>query len=361
MSVKLPDKLLNMQPYDPTEDKYPIKLDANESCFSLPEPMRQELAGRLAQISFHRYPDPASRELMERAADYFGVQPEQVAAGCGSDELISIITNSFCQKGQKVMNLSPDFSMYRFYADLAELGACQEEKDADYLIAPEEIIAAVRRENPQMLIFSNPCNPAGHGLTREQVRQVVEALPDTLIVLDEAYMDFWDQSLLPQAVAHPNVLVLKTLSKACGMAAIRLGFAIGCAELIGEINKSRSPFNINTMTQVAGAYLLEQKEYLERITRQLIEQKKKLEHLLRPLADKYPALYRVKPSCTNFALLGTDEAEMVYQKLLQRGICVRCFAKLGLLRISTGTDEENQACAQALDEIGEEWTCGRQQ
>lgn len=361
MSIRLPDKLIQMQPYDPTENKYPIKLDANESCFSLPESMRQELARRLVEIEFHRYPDPASRVLMEKAADFFGVQPDNLAAGCGSDELISIITNSFCQKGQRVMNLTPDFSMYRFYADLAELETCQAEKDAEYGITPEQIIAAARQEQPQILIFSNPCNPAGCGLTRGQVQQVVEALPDTLIVLDEAYMDFWDQSLLPQSVQYPNVLVLKTLSKACGMAAIRLGFAIGCAELIEQINKSRSPFNINVLTQTVGAYLLEQKEYLADITRKMIGQKDQLETLLRPLAETYPGLYAVKPSCTNFALLRTGEAEMVYQKLLERGICVRCFDRFGFLRITAGNDQENQACVQALKEIGEEWKCGRQQ
>jgi len=352
MSFNIPQKTLELTPYDPTEAKYKVKLDANESPLSLPQAILSRAMERIAQMDINRYPDPAFKTLRSLAAKEFGVADGCITAGNGSDELISVVLNAFCGRGDKVMVLKPDFSMYAFYAEIYELVVADAMKPDGFGICVDEIIAAVRRAQPQVLIFSNPCNPAGQGLARGDVLRLIEALPDTLIIVDEAYMDFWDQSTLPDITAYKNALVLRTMSKAYGMAGIRLGFAIAHPFLIQQIDKVRSPFNVNTLTQVVAEEALrdttwarERIEYIKECTRQLGSS-------LKQLSLRWPGL-KIIDTNTNFCILKCDKYAIIYNELLKKDICVRCFKAYGFLRITAGSSEENAALIAALEEIME--------
>ncbi len=163
-------------------------------------------------------------------------------------------------------------------------------------------------------------------------------------------MDFWNQSILDCSCMFENVLVLKTLSKAYGCAAIRMGFAIGDTTLIEQLNKTRSPYNINSVSQMAAICVLEDTAWAKQQTAEIIERKNELEDAMCELAEKY-GVFRVQPTHTNFVVLRTEQCEKLYEALLERSICVRCFAKYDMLRITTGDDMENSILIEELESI----------
>lgn len=348
--ITLPEKLSSMTPYDPSEDVYQIKLDANESYFSLPEELRDAIAASIDTVDFNRYPDPSVLDVRRLAGHEFHVAPDNIVVGNGSDELISLIMNTFAPRGGKVMVLSPDFSMYQFYAEVAELTVVNLLKDGEFMLTEQEVIARAQEEKPDILIFSNPCNPGGQGFTHGETVRICDALQDTLVVVDEAYMDFWDQSILDCSTALENVLVMKTLSKAFGCAALRCGFVIAYKELIDQLNKTRSPYNINTLTQLAACIVLEDTSWQKEQCREIVARKNELEQACTKLAEETGA-FTVLPTHTNFVVLRTDKCTEIFEELKNRSICIRCFPKYQMLRITTGSKEENAALMTELADI----------
>ena len=348
--ITLPEKLSSMTPYDPCEDIYQIKLDANESYFSLPEELRDAIATGIDTIDFNRYPDPAVTDLRRLAGREFRIAPGNIVVGNGSDELISLIMNTFAPRGGKVMVLSPDFSMYQFYAEVAELEVINMLKDGEFMLTEEDVIKRAQMEKPNILIFSNPCNPAGQGFAHAETVRICNALEDTLVVVDEAYMDFWDQSILDVSTMLENVLVMKTLSKAFGCAALRCGFVIGYADLIDQLNKTRSPYNINSITQMAACIVLEDTSWQKAQCAEIVARKNELEAACTELEQQY-GVFTVLPTHTNFAVLRTEKCTEIFEELKKRSICVRCFPKYDMLRITTGSAEENAALLQELTDI----------
>jgi len=344
----IPQKLMDLAPYDPTEGMPEVKLDANESFLTLPEEIMNKVLKVVSDVMFNRYPDPGAYELCCAAADYFDVKPEQVVAGNGSDELISVIVNSFFEKGSKILVTKPDFSMYKFYAEMAEIDVVSIDK-RDRLLVPEEVISVAKKENVSAVFFSNPCNPTGCGITREQVLLIASELPDVLIVADEAYMDFWNQSILGDISNLKNVIVLRTCSKAFGLAGLRLGFAIGCVELIDLIRKAKSPFNVNSVTQAAACVVLKEKDYLKKAIDDIISSREALQKKLSVLAANMPGKLKVLQSSANFVLVETVYADAVFEDLSNRDIKVRKFP--GLLRITAGSNEENEKLIAAMADI----------
>lgn len=348
--ITLPEKLSSMTPYDPCEDIYQIKLDANESYFSLPEDLRDAIAASIDTIDFNRYPDPAVTDLRRLAGREFRIAPNNIVVGNGSDELISLIMNTFAPRGGKVMVLSPDFSMYQFYAEVAELEVINMFKDGEFMLTEEDVIKRAQAEKPDILIFSNPCNPAGQGFTHAETIRICNALEDTLVVVDEAYMDFWDQSILDVSTALENVLVMRTLSKAFGCAALRCGFVIGYADLTDQLNKTRSPYNINSITQMAACIVLEDTSWKKEQCAAIVARKNELEQACTEL-EKQCGVFTVLPTHTNFVVLRTEKCSEIFEELKKHSICVRCFPKYDMLRITTGSKEENAALLDALKEI----------
>lgn len=348
--ITFPEKLSSMVPYDPSEDEYQIKLDANESFYDMPSELREAISDAVQFTAFNRYPDPAAKLLRKLAARAFGVHMDCIVCGNGSDELLSLITNTFIPKGGKVMVVMPDFSMYQFYAEVSEFEVVCAQKDERFEITAEELIAKAKEYNPSLLVFSNPCNPGGQGFMRDQIVQICTALSDTLVVVDEAYMDFWDQSILDICTGFDNVLVLKTLSKAYGCAAIRMGFAIGNTELTAQLNKTRSPYNINSLTQAAACVVLEHMDTVSAFTAQIIANKQQLEQALEQLGAQYGHL-TVVPTHTNFAVVKSDKCNEIFEALKEKSIIIRNFAKFGFLRITTGSEAENAVLLEELEAI----------
>ncbi|HPE15618.1 MAG TPA: aminotransferase class I/II-fold pyridoxal phosphate-dependent enzyme [Oscillospiraceae bacterium] len=344
--MKLPEKLTGMTPYQPTTERYPIRLDANESFLPLPEEKRSALAAAVAEaVAFNRYPDPLARALCAAAADYYGVPETCVTAGNGSDELISVLMNTFLPRGGRVLVTEPDFSMYAFYAGLAEAEVTVLPKREGAFTA-DELIEKAAEAKPDMVLFSNPCNPTGRGLPRGDVLRVIGEI-DALVVVDEAYMEFWDQSVLPEAVGAENAIVLRTCSKALGLAAARVGFAVACGRLTGYLRAAKSPFNVNTLSQIAGELVLRDKAAIRGNIAAILKSRDALTKDLAALAARHPDALEVFPCVTNFVLAKPRDAAAMQQALRERGVCVRLLGDC--LRITAGSEEENGTFLRELE------------
>lgn len=336
---RLSDKAIALSPYDPSEGVYRVRMDANES-FLLPTDLdRKKMAQAAADIALNRYPDPLAREVCASFAQAYGIRSELVTAGNGSDELISLILSVFLQKGEKVLTLSPDFSMYRFYTTIAETPCMTLEKDEDLRISVDQVLDTLAKENIRLLIFSNPCNPTSVGLDRGDVRRLLNGT-DALVVLDEAYMDFWDQSLLNEVEKYDNLIILRTCSKMLGMAALRLGFAVANSRLTGILKAAKSPYNVNAVTQAMANVVLANPIYKNVYREILIESRNELLTSLRRL-EVEGLIDRIYDSCTNFVYIRLKGAKRIYDLLRDRGILVRRFGD-DYLRITAATQAENE-------------------
>ena len=348
MTYQLPEKLRNLEPYQPITGQFPVRLDANESFLSLPDEIRHEIGVLVSRIDFNRYPDPYAVELCQKFGKHFQVPPDLVVAANGSDELLFLLTTCFADAGDKLMVVKPDFSMYQVYAELAGMEVEVFNKDNNLSIGVDDLIAAAKEKNIQMLIFSNPCNPSSLVENRNDVLKIVSALEDVLVVVDEAYMEFADDSVLREIENYPNLLVLKTFSKAFGLAAARLGFAVSNKTIINALKAAKSPYNVNTMSQVVGCILLDHPAYLEECQLLIKESRDYLFGMLQAMAGSQPQIKSIQNTRSNFVYMEVEDAAGIYKALQQQGIAIRLMGNH--LRICAGSEEENAAVLKALSD-----------
>ncbi len=347
MGYKLNKKLIDLVPYEPITGTYKIRLDANESCFNLNEQLKEKICKRISALDFNRYPDCIASEPVNAFSALYGVSPELVTAGNGSDELISVISSCFFESGDTIVNVSNDFSMYGFYAQLYELNVETYQKESDLSINADKLIAFCKEKNARGLIFSNPCNPTSLGLCRDDVRKIIESLSDCLVILDEAYMDFWNQSLLDEVNKYDNLIILKTCSKAIGLAAVRFGFAVSNKTVTTAMRAAKSPYNNDSVAQTIVAEILSEKQYLTDCRNTIIRNTKQLYSDILAVDKKYGCFEKVYEPCTNFVYIKTDDYQKIYEFMLENSIAVRKFN--GYLRITAGTAEENAQFIAVLD------------
>ena len=212
MSYELNKKIRELEPYEPISGTYKIRLDANECPVNYPDFIKEEIKNAIDTIDFNRYPDPLAEKVVTAFADYYGINPKYVTAGNGSDELIFLIEAAFMEKGDRMLCVAPDFSMYKFYSSICEVECDTFIKSDDLSIDTDALIEKVNRDNIKLLLFSNPCNPTGQGMTAEDARRLVTSV-NALVILDEAYMDFWDQSLINEVEKYSNLIIFRTASK----------------------------------------------------------------------------------------------------------------------------------------------------
>lgn len=339
-------KIRDLKPYEPLSGKFKVRLDANESFLTLPESIQARMLRSTLGLLVNRYPDPMAEALCAAFAKRCGLKAEAVAAGNGSDELISVLFQGFLMKGERYATLTPDFSMYDFYGHIAECGGVRIQKDEDFVIDVDKVIETCNNENVRLLIFSNPCNPTSLGLTREAVRRLVRGV-SALVVLDEAYMDFWDESMLSECTDYDNLLILKTCSKAYGLAGLRIGFAVGHSRLIRAIKAVKSPYNVNASSQKMAQAVLESRSECDAAVRCILLSRDGLQAGLSALAETYDDVTVLK-SVTNFVVLKTPRVAALYEYLLEQSIAVRYFPDMSALRITAGATGENDAVLRQI-------------
>lgn len=347
---QLNDKVKNLTPYEPISGTYEIRLDANESFLTFPENIENEMVEALKNSALNRYPDPNATKLVEGFSKYFGVNPECVTAGNGSDEIISVIMNAFLQKGDKILTLEPDFSMYRFYAEIAECKSVKYQKDNNLDVNIDEAIALANKEKVRIVIFSNPCNPTSRIVTKDDIRKLINNT-DALVVLDEAYMDFAEnESLLGEFEKYDNLIILKTCSKALGSAALRLGFAVANKTLTNVIRAVKSPYNVNSVSQALGEVLFSHPDYIDNCIETVVNSRKELySAILEIKSDKIEKVYETH---TNFVFMKVKNAKQVFEKMKENSIIIRNMGDY--LRINAGTKYENEKMLETFKKVLEE-------
>ena len=346
---QLNDKVKNLTPYEPISGTYEIRLDANESFLNFPKEIEDEMVDALRNSALNRYPDPMATKLVKGFADYFSVNPDCVTAGNGSDEIISVIMNAFLQKGDKILTLEHDFSMYRFYAEIAECESVKYQKNENLDVNINDVIALANSEKVRIVIFSNPCNPTSRIIIKEDIRKLINGT-DALVVLDEAYMDFADQSLLSEFNDYDNLIILKTCSKALGSAALRLGFAVANKTLTNVIRAVKSPYNVNSVSQALGEVLFAHPDYIDNCIETVVNSRKELySQILEINSDKIEKVFETH---TNFVFMKVKNAKQVFEKMKENSIIIRNMGDY--LRITAGNNQENKKMLETLKKVLEE-------
>ena len=349
MAYILPEKVTKLTPYDPITESFPIRLDANESFITPTGPLLQELQQAAAGVAFNRYPDPYATRLCAAFARLHGVNPDYVTAGNGSDELISILCGSLLPAGSVILGLTPDFSMYRFYANIYEHRWVELPKGPDLRVDFDALLREAKACNAAMILLSNPCNPTSLGESREKVLRLAKKLPQTLVVADEAYMEFYNQSVIDYVEDYDNLIVLRTCSKAVGLAALRLGFAVCGPTLTAALRAVKSPYNVNAVSQAMGEVILSKPDYLKECTERILHSRQRLQTEIGSMAGEGKVILRVLPSCTNFVFAECADAPALAEGLKQGGIVVRQMGSY--LRITAGSDAENDALLTRLSNL----------
>ena len=330
-----------MKPYSSARDEFKdlkadmVFLDANENPF---------------ETTLNRYPDPQQTALKELISKQKELPINQVLLGNGSDEVLDLIVRAFCEPNQdSILTLPPTYGMYGVLAQLNSIENIEVPLSKDFNINVDQVLKQVK-PSTKLLFICSPNNPSGNIMDVNAVTRLLKAF-DGLVVIDEAYIDFttiesWTQRLN----AFPNLMVTQTLSKAYGLAGIRLGTCYASKEIIAVLNKIKPPYNINSLTQQAAIEALQNNEVSDQVSSILREREK--------LANALASCFFVKkiyPSDANFILIKVDDANKRYDELLRHGIVIRNrTTQLGCencLRISLGTPAENKQLLTLLNTL----------
>jgi histidinol-phosphate aminotransferase/imidazoleglycerol-phosphate dehydratase/histidinol-phosphatase len=321
-----------------------IKLDANENPF--PPLVEGSLAANL-----NRYPEPQPAELRRVMAALYAVGPENLVVTRGADDAIDILIRTFCRPGVDAISICPPtFSAYAQFARLQGAGVIEAPLNASFDFDPDAFLEAVSgRAELKLAFICSPNNPTGNPVPPSDILRVAEALPDTIIVLDEAYIEFSEmESLAAEAARRPNLVVLRTLSKAYGLAGARIGCAIGTPELIALISRALPPYPLPTLAIQAALVGLSPSR--RPVHRQRIEQIKADRERLASALAASPIVKSVRSGGGNFLFLEVDDPEALARKLQALGIRIRFRpnAAPGGVRLTIGTDAENEAALAAF-------------
>ncbi len=331
-----------MKPYSSARDEYVsdgsemVFLDANENPF---------------ENGVNRYPDPQQRSLKSIIAAQKGIDESHILLGNGSDEVLDLLFRAFCQpKQDNIITLPPTYGMYTVLSNLNEIEERKIVLQADFQPDVDAILKAVDT-NSKLLFICSPNNPTGNLIAIKKVKQLLEAFQG-IVVIDEAYIDFADQSTWVNELSnYTNLIVTQTLSKAYGLAGIRLGVCFAAAEIIAVLNKIKPPYNVNELTQKAAMERLIDKKGVENEIKAILEERKRLIEALQNV-DFVDTIY---PTEANFVLAKVDDATKRYNELLAKGIVIRNRTTQALcentLRFTVGTPEENKLLIAALKSL----------
>lgn len=346
-----------LRAYAPPATPPPVKLDANESPWPLPDEARRRLAEALAAVQAHRYPDARAGRVREALARRSGGSPDDYVLGAGSDEVIALLMTALVEpragrSRAAVLVPEPTFVMFRIAAITHGLEPVGVPLDPDWHLDVEAMRRALREHRPNLVFLATPNNPTGNAYRDEDLRAVIESDPGALFIIDEAYGAFAGRSLASWCDRYPNVAALGTLSKV-GLAAARVGWCRLPPALAVEVDKARQPYNLSTLAQTAAELALgELGPVLDDRVGRIVAERERLGEAL----ARFDA-FTVFPSQANFFLLHhAGDPEALTSSLRERGIAIKSFhghggRLAGHLRITVGTPEENDQLLAALGEL----------
>ncbi|KGM95300.1 histidinol-phosphate aminotransferase [Clostridium novyi A str. 4552] len=326
------------KPYDAKQEEYKIKLDANESFIELSQEIKDKIIRNLRKLEFNRYPDPDALELKKAYGCYIGIDEKNIMVGNGSDEFIQILASAFLDKNEKIVTLNPDFSMYKVYTEVRGGRVLSFDLNEDFTLNGDRVIQYINLEEPKMFIFSNPNNPTGGVIPKKDIIKIIENVK-CVVVVDEAYMEFYGDSIVEYIKKYDNLIVLRTASKALGSAALRLGFLITNSTLLREIKKVKPPFNVNSVSQTIGKVILDDRKFIKESIDKVLCERNYLVTQLKSIEG-----LKVYETQSNFVLIYSENAKKINDILIKSGVKIRSFNDRTLkdfMRITVGSREEN--------------------
>jgi histidinol-phosphate aminotransferase len=334
----LRENIKKLIPYSSARNEYKgdasVFLDANENPFNAP---------------VNRYPDPLQVALKEQIAGIKKIDTGSIFLGNGSDEAIDLIIRAFCEPGRdNIVSIDPTYGMYKVCADINNV-EFRKALLTDSFDLNVDALSAKTDQQTKIIFLCSPNNPTSNSFLRKDIEKVIRSF-DGIVVLDEAYIDFSkEEGFLPYLSQYPNLIILQTLSKAWGLAGIRLGMAFSDRAVIEVLNKIKYPYNINVLTLQTAVKSLKNTQGKEQWVSTIMDQRKMLEDRLL----SFPFVLKVYPSDANFLLIKADQARNIYEYLVSCGIIIRDRSGSSLcdscLRITVGTADENIRLLEALE------------
>jgi histidinol-phosphate aminotransferase len=318
-----------------------------ESPFNLPQEVLREIRDGFSTFSFNRYPDPHGKKLKGLISQYLGVDEDGIVLGNGSDEIIQMILLAFGQRADLVLYPAPTFAMYRILSRV-----CGVRQEAVDLLPGFELdiprFVRLSKEKRCIIFIGYPNNPTGNCFKASDIEKIITNT-HSLVVIDEAYAEFSGKTLIPLLSKCKNILILRTFSKAFGLAGIRMGYLLTNPDLVREIEKIRLPYNVNSLSQLVASWMINKREIVFDRVRKIIEEREKLFQFLQGLPDVTPF-----PSETNFILFRVDgrSSKDVFSCLIKQGVLIKDLGNepllSGCLRVTIGTCKENDLFKKAL-------------
>ena len=360
MSKRVPEQLLELirpavraeKPYlVPGARPVSVKLNQNESPFDLPPALKRELLEAFFQIDFNRYPAEQPTRLIQALESHCGVEPGSVLVGNGSNELTYTLGMCFVEDGDSVLTPTPMFALYESMVRLHGGTPLQAHCTDDYQVDCDAVIATIEREQPKLTILATPNNPTGLAIPKKEIERIVKAA-DGFVVIDEAYHEFNPEgTALDLLMRYPNVIILRTMSKAFGLAGLRLGYLVARPEVISDMMKSRLPFMVDRLAEQVGLLLLRHQDLIRDRVDQIQVYTENLRQAMMQRDD-----IDVLPTDTNFILFRTDhEPSELLRHLADQDVLVRNMGGYpqlkGYLRVTSGTPSENKAFLDALTTV----------
>ncbi|VAX11948.1 Histidinol-phosphate aminotransferase [hydrothermal vent metagenome] len=329
-----------------------IKLDAMENPYHWPQDKIDQWLELLRNAELNRYPDPHARQLKDRLREVMAVPADaSVLLGNGSDEIIQMIVMAMSGEGRSVLSVDPGFVMYRMIADFCGMDYIGVPLREDFSLDAEAVLAAIKQHQPAVVFLAYPNNPTGNLFARADMLRIIAAAPG-VVVVDEAYHAFAEDSFMPLLAEHENLLLMRTVSK-MGLAGLRLGMLAGARQWLEEFDKVRLPYNINVLTQLSAGFALQHAAMLDAQTQQIKQNRAELYTQMQALKG-----LTVFPSQANFILfrVSSGRAGAVFEGLKAAGVLIKNMHKAGpllrdCLRVTVGTDKENAAFLQALAKL----------
>jgi histidinol-phosphate aminotransferase len=333
--------VLSVRPYLLRAETAPVRLNRNESPFDFPEEWKREVLERAMERAWSRYPEFAPAELIGAIARRWEVPVESVRVGNGSNELLQALVQVTLEPGRTMLTVEPTFVLYAQQAELVGAGVLTEEFTEGWAFDVRRLARRLRRERPAAAFLCSPNNPTGTCLEEAGLREILAASPDTLVVVDEAYGEFAGWSAVPWVRDHRNLAVLKTFSKAAGLAGLRIGYLVAPPLVAAVVARAKLPYSVNLLAALAAERALEGRDLLEERIKEIVQERERVREALAAIPG-----VRVTPSRANFLLFEVDDAQRVFQSLVESGVLVRDVSgghpRLARsLRVTIGTPREN--------------------
>ena len=319
-------------------------LNANECYRNLPEDIINEIKDNLEEVLFNRYPDNSANLLTKTYSKAFNIKEDNVIFGNGSDEMLGLVIGLNIKEGKKLYTLTPDFSMYDYYTSFHGGDMVKYPIDLNNGFNVDDFIKKGKEENVSIIIFSNPNNPTGTLVSKDDIKKILNSF-DIPLVIDEAYGEFCDCSMVDEIDNYKNLYVTKTLSKAYGVAGIRLGMIISNKDNINVLRDMKVPYNVNSVTQYIGSIILKHKDELDLYSKEII---KRRDYFYNELVNrKYKDLV-VYPSHANFIYCKSSLKDELITNMLSNGISIRNY-KDDSFRITIGSEIEMEDVLSVID------------